>query len=48
MKWTEQDVIDAFEAAVLEAESMPSPQQMVQQLLSEAQMAEQEQGMVTQ
>lgn len=37
IKWSEQDVIDAVRLAMEEAAAMPSPQQMVQQLMNEAQ-----------
>ena len=40
IKWSEQDVIDAFQQAVEEAASMPSPQEMMQQLMMEAQLQE--------
>jgi hypothetical protein len=33
IKWSEQNVIDAFENAMTEAASMPSPQQMIQDTL---------------
>ena len=36
IKWTEEDVIEAFRLAMEEAESMPSPQQMVQDLMRQA------------
>ena len=37
IKWTEQDVIDAVRLAMEEAAAMPSPQQMMQELMTEAQ-----------
>jgi len=40
IKWSEQDVIDAFQRAVEEAASMQSPQEMMQQLMMEAQSEE--------
>ena len=43
IKWSEEDVIAAFQAAMDEADSMPSPQQMMAELMNQAQM--QPQGM---
>ena len=37
IKWTEQDVIDAVRLAMEEAAAMPSPQQMMQELMTESQ-----------
>jgi hypothetical protein len=40
IKWSEQDVLDSFQQAMAEAASMPSPQQMAEELMLAGQAGE--------